>query len=238
MNFLRRFIVSQRPGFSSLSRTRLRNVPTFRSYSSAEKGSDAGETKVNDNPSEALDANKSLAEKEAKITELSDSYLRLLADMENLRTRTKREIESAGQFAITKFSKDIIGVADVLEMALKSVDPEHPLLTGNAAEKAEADSDAEAVPELKNNVNADPKLAQLVQGIEMTLEEVRKVLMKHGILPILPLHQKFDPNLHNALFQVPTGDVEPGTVVNVIKRGYLLHHRVLRAADVGVSKAP
>lgn len=176
-----------------------------------------------------------LVEKDGKLREVSDSYLRCLADMENLRTRTKKEIEAASQFAVTRFSKDIISVADVLEMALHSVDPKHPLLVGRAAEAAQVDEDASSLPSTNGSGTAD-KLDQLVKGIEMTLEEVRKVLRKHGIVPIEPLHQPFDPNLHNALFQVPTGDVAPGTVVAVAKRGYLLHHRVLRAADVGVSK--
>lgn len=180
------------------------------------------------------DAAAMLAEKDGKIAELKDSYLRLLADMENLRTRTRKETEAASQYAITKFSKDVIGVADVLEMALKAVDPAHPLLTGRAAEQAQPADDAPAVPRAADT----SPLGQLVLGIEMTLEETRKVLMKHGIVPIEPLHQPFDPHMHNALFQVPTAAVAPGTVVAVVKRGYSLHQRVLRAADVGVAKQP
>jgi molecular chaperone GrpE len=179
-----------------------------------------------------------LAEKEAKLKEVSDSYLRLLADMENLRARTKKEVEAASQFAVTKFAKDVISVADVMEMALKSVDPEHPLLAGPAAERAESDVDSQATPNPPNGEGIAGKYEQLIKGLGMTLEEVRKVLKKHGVVPIEPLHQRFDPNLHNALFQVPTADAEAGVVVSVAKKGYLLHHRVLRAADVGVSKKP
>lgn len=195
-------------------------------------------TPTSNEPAATLE--KTLAEKEAKLKEVSDSYLRLLADMENLRTRTKKEVESASQFAVTKFAKDVISVADVMEMALKSVDPEHPLLAGPAAERAESDVDSPATPNPPNG-NGDGiagKYEQLIKGLGMTLEEVRKVLKKHGVVPIEPLHQRFDPNLHNALFQVPTGDVEAGVVVSVAKKGYLLHHRVLRAADVGVSRKP
>lgn len=213
-----------------LSSWNLVGQPSFRFFS--QNGS--GETQKPAEPS----PEQKLAEKDTKIKELSDSYLLILADMENLRNRTKREVESASQFAIAKFSKDIISVADVLEMALKSVDPEHPLLTGVAAENAQADNDAESVPDADRKFGLDTKLGQLVQGIEMTIDEVRKVLRKHGVTPIEPLHQPFDPNLHNALFQVPTEDVAPGTVVSVIKRGYVLHQRVLRAADVGVAKNP
>lgn len=194
----------------------------------------AGDSGAAAKPAEAT-LEQQLAEKEVKIKEINDGYLRCLADMENLRQRTKKEVEAASQFAITKFSKDIISVADVLEMALKSVDPNHPLLVGPQAEAEQADNDSPSVPAPNG---ADGKYAQLVEGIEMTLEEVRKVLAKHGIVPIEPLHQPFDPNLHNALFQVPSAEIAPGTVVSVAKRGYVLHHRVLRAADVGVSRKP
>lgn len=214
-------------GWSPLGR------PVVRLFSQNDQGSSGPIEKASEPTVE-----QKLSEKEAKIKELGDNYLLVLADMENLRNRTKREVENASQFAITKFSKDIIGVADVLEMALKSVDPEHPLLTGAAAEKAQPDNDAESVPDAGRKFGQDTKFGQLVQGIEMTIDEVRKVLRKHGVTPIEPLHQPFDPNLHNALFQVPTEDVAPGTVVSVVKRGYVLHQRVLRAADVGVSKKP
>ncbi len=224
MSYLRH-LTSQLRGFTAFSaRSRALPLSCIRRYTQ-----ESGPSTVDASATENL-----IKEKDEKIRELSDSYLRLLADMENLRNRTKREVESASQFAITKFSKDIISVADVLEMALKSVDPNHPLLTGPAAEKPQTDNDSESVPKTLETSEFD----QLIQGIEMTLEEVRKVLKKHGIVPIEPLHQPFDPNLHNALFQVPTDEVAPGVVVSVTNRGYILHQRVLRAADVGVSKKP
>lgn len=72
----------------------------------------------------------------------------------------------------------------------------------------------------------------------MTLEELRKVLKQHGVVPVEPMHQRFDPNLHMALFEVPSGEVEAGTVMGVQKKGYLLNGRVIRAAQVAVSRKP
>ena len=152
--------------------------------------------------------NGQTAQSEDRFAALQDSYLRALADMENLRTRTKKEVDSASQFAIQKFAKDVIGVADVLEMAVHQ--------SSATAATAEA----------------------MREGMEMTLEELRKVLKQHGIAPIDPLHQRFDPNQHMALYEVPSGEVEAGTVMTVQKKGYLLNGRVIRAAQVAVSRKP
>jgi molecular chaperone GrpE len=160
-------------------------------------------------------SNASNAKPEDKLAALQDSYLRTLADMEYLRQRTRREVDSAGQFAIQRFAKDIIGVADVLETAL-----------GQSGNQTTA-----------NAVGADDSSYKtLQQGLEMTLEELHKVLKAHGVTPIDPLHQRFDPNQHMAMYEVPAEDVEPGTVVSVQKKGYLLNGRVIRAAQVAVSK--
>jgi molecular chaperone GrpE len=133
--------------------------------------------------------------------------------MENLRQRTKKEVEGASQFAIQRFCKDIVTVADLLEMALKS-----------AKESA--------------STNTTGGAGSLMAGLQMTLEELSKTFAKHGVTPIDPLHQKFDPSLHNALYEVPDASVAPGTIVMVQKKGYLLHHRVIRPADVGIARAP
>lgn len=130
--------------------------------------------------------------------------------MENLRQRTKRDIEASSQFAIQRFAKDLIPVIDILEVALSS----------------------------KSTASSEKQLADLMTGLGMTVSELQRALSKHGVTAVDPLNQKFDPNVHNALFEVPYGDVEPGTVVNVQKKGYMLHHRCLRPADVGVSRKP
>lgn len=138
--------------------------------------------------------------------------------MENLRQRAKRDNEAASLFAIQRFSKDIISVADVLEMALASVGP--------SPTNSSAPHDAEK------------KLGDLIEGLSMTLAEVHKAFQKHGLTVIDPLHQKFNPNEHNALFEVPSVDVDPGTIVNVQKKGYMLHQRVIRPAEVGIARKP
>lgn len=150
-----------------------------------------------------------------------------LADMENLRQRTKRDIEAAGQFSIQKFSKDVISIADVLEMALGSANPAGQVRGG----------DAPGTPAL-GAAEAGKRLSDLLDGLSMTLEELHKVFAKHGVAVIDPLHQRFDPKIHNAIYEVPTTDVDPGVVVAVQKKGYTLHHRVIRPAEVGVSRKP
>lgn len=144
--------------------------------------------------------------------------------MENLRQRTKREVEAASQFAIQRFCKDIISVADVLEMALASA-------------TAPSASDNGSGPE-KSLSSPRKQLEDMLAGLEMTLEELHKVFARHNVTPISPLHQRFDPNLHNALYEMPTADSEPGTIVAVQKKGYMLHQRVIRPADVGVARKP
>ena len=168
-------------------------------------------------------------QKDEKMTALQDSYLRALADMENLRNRTKREVESAGQFAIQKFAKDIITVADILEMALGRA----PKTDAEVKVPNETRPDAPSA-----NTNPSNELSALRQGMEMTLDELRKVLKTHGVTPIDPMHQRFDPNQHMALFEIPSDQVDSGTVLSVEKKGYLLNGRVIRAAQVAVSRKP
>ncbi|ORX88900.1 GrpE-domain-containing protein [Basidiobolus meristosporus CBS 931.73] len=147
-------------------------------------------------------------DKEKKLAEIKDAYLRCLAEMENVRNRTRKEIEQASQFAITKFAKDLLNTVDILNMALKAV-----------PEQARGEND-----HLKN----------LYTGVSMTEAELVKALNRHGVVQDNPAGQKFDPNVHQALYQVPMPDKEPGTIISVEKVGYLLRGRVLRAAQVGV----
>lgn len=172
---------------------------------------------------------KGSIELEAKLAELKDAYLRTLADMENLRQRTRREVEAAKLFGHQAFAKDIISVGEVLEMALASVKKTGIEKDSNTKEGGQVDAE--------NAANVKHQMQDLVDGLSMTLEEFGKALAKHGISVIDPLHQKFDPNHHTALFEVPTEGVEPGTVVVVEKKGYMLHQRLLKSATVGISKA-
>lgn len=216
------------------------NCGCSRCYSSSSGSSDvkSDESGTKSEPSDSI-----LSEKDAKINQLQDSYLRCLADMENLRQRTKKEVESASTFAIQKFCKDIVGVADVLELALGSVknDPRTAkLLRGveEALEEPDTPEDSIDSETLLSQEELSHRLKDLAVGLSMTLSELTKVFSRHGVTPIDPLHQKFDPNYHLALYEVPNGDLEAGTVVAVQKKGYLLNHRVVRPAAVGVSKKP
>lgn len=185
--------------------------------------------------------NGSVQESDAKIAQMQDSYLRCLVDMENLRQRTKKEVESATSFAIQKFCKDIVSVADVLELAIGSVknDPRTAkLLEGQeeAIEEADTPSDAVDTAMQLSKEELAQRLKDLSVGLSMTLAELIKVFARHGVISIDPLHQKFDPNFHMAMYEVKNPELDIGTVVAVQKKGYLLNHRVIRPASVGVSK--
>lgn len=145
-----------------------------------------------------------------EVTELKDKLLRTLADMENLRRRTEREVKDAGTYAVTKFARDMLGVADNLRRAIETAPPE-----------ARGEGSA-----------AKP----ILEGVELTERALLQALERHGVKPIEAVGAKFDPNLHQAVFEVPNPDVPNGTVVQVMQSGYVIADRVLRAAMVGVAK--
>jgi molecular chaperone GrpE len=142
--------------------------------------------------------------------ELKDRVLRTLAEMENLRRRTEREVADSRVYAIQSFARDLVGVADNIQRALDAVRDSGVTLEGPA--KA------------------------LVDGVELTERELLKVLEKNGVKKFDPKGEKFDPNLHQAMFEVPDARVPSGSVVQVIQPGYAIGDRVLRPALVGVSK--
>ena len=146
---------------------------------------------------------------ESTITDLKDRLLRTMADMENLRNRSRREQEDALKYATTNFARDLLNVSDNLRRALESV-PE------------DADPENETLKTLRD-------------GIEMTERELLSVFERHGIAAINPVGEKFDHNAHQAMFKVPGADAAPGTVVQVIQTGYMLRDRLLRPAMVGVA---
>lgn len=149
---------------------------------------------------------------ELENADLKDRLLRAAAEMENLRRRNERELADTRQYAVTGFARDIVSVADNLRRALEAV-------PGEAGA-------------------ADPSLAKLVEGVEMTERDLLKTLGRHGVQRLDPQGQKFDPNFHQAMFEVENADLAGGTVVQVVQPGYSLGERVLRPALVGVSKAP
>ena len=153
-----------------------------------------------------------LQQSEARVKELEDQLLRSYAERENIRKIGQNDAENAKKFAVRGFAKDILDVADNLERALLNV---------------KQDS-LEAIPELK----------ALYDGLKLTHSGLIDIFKRHHITVIPALGAKFDPNIHQALFSFPDPSQAPDTVAQVLKQGYLLHDRVLRAADVGVIKAP
>lgn len=147
---------------------------------------------------------------EAERDDIKDKLLRTLAEMENLRRRTEREISDAKAYAVTSFARDLLGSADNLRRALESV-PE----TARAA--------------------ADNTLKAVVEGVELTERELLKTLERHGVRKIDPQGEKFDPNLHQAMFEAPDAAIAKGLVSKVVQTGYKIGERVLRPALVGVS---
>jgi molecular chaperone GrpE len=148
---------------------------------------------------------------EALAAELKDRLLRTLAEMENLRKRTEREVTDARVYGVSSFARDILGVADNMRRALDAVSPE-----------------------LRSSAEAGVKA--LIDGVELTERELQKALEKNGVRQFSPRGAKFDPNVHQAIFEVPNASVPAGSVVEVVQPGYMLGERVLRPAMVGVSK--
>jgi len=154
-----------------------------------------------------------LAEAAREVAEYKDKLLRTLAEMENLRRRTEREVADARLYGIASFARDILAVADNMDRALQALDAE-------LREKADAG------------------LKALLDGVEITERELLKVLDKHGVKKFEPKGEKFDPNLHQAMYEVPDASLQPGTVAQVVQAGYMIGERVLRPAMVAVAKSP
>ena len=146
-----------------------------------------------------------------EAADMKDRLLRTLAEMENLRRRTDKEVADARTYGVTNFARDILAVADNMERALKALDDEI-------------------------RTKADAGVKALLDGVELTERELIKVMEKHGVRRLEPAGQKFDPNLHQAMLEVPDPSVPSGTVVQVMQPGYTIGERVLRPALVGVSK--
>jgi molecular chaperone GrpE len=156
----------------------------------------------------AVDA---LAAAEAEIARLKDQLLRALAETENLRRRSQRELADAAKYAATGFAKEILPVADNLGRALAAI-------PAGAAEQ-------------------DPALKALQDGVAATERQLLAAFERHGIRRIDPMGERFDSNLHQAMFEVPGSGEPAGTIVQVLQPGYLLNDRLLRPAMVGVAKA-
>jgi molecular chaperone GrpE len=147
----------------------------------------------------------------AENTELRDRYLRLAAEMDNLRRRTERDVKDAKSYSVASFARDMLSVADNLRRTLDALPPE-------------------------TRAEADTGLKTLTEGVEMTERSMLSALERHGVRQLEPMGQKFDPNFHQAMFEVPNGDVPNNTVIQVVQAGFAIGERVLRPAMVGVAK--
>jgi len=151
-----------------------------------------------------------LVELEAQVGDLNDKLLRAVAETENVRRRSQREKDDATKYAIASFAGDMVSVADNLTRALGSIDEE-----------------TRAADEAVNN---------LMAGVEMTLRDLLNTFERTGIKRIEALDKPFDPNLHEAMFEMEDPAKPTGTVVQIIQEGYTIRDRLLRPTKVGVSK--
>ena len=147
----------------------------------------------------------------AENAELKDRVLRVLAEMENLRRRTEKEVADARAYGVTAFARDMLTVADNLARALESL-PVEALASADGAFKG------------------------LLEGVELTGRDLQSALGRHGVTKLEPKGEKFDPNFHQAMFEAPDESLPAGTVMQVVQSGWKIGERVLRPALVGVSK--
>ena len=152
-----------------------------------------------------------LGARDAEIAELKERVMRQLAETENVRRRLEKEKQDAGAYAMTSFARELLAVADNLRRALAAV----PV-----------------------GARSDQSLSGFLVGVEMTEKELLKAFGKFGIVKVEAEGQRLNPNLHQAMVEIPTADAEPGTVVQVMQDGYQIKDRLLRPALVGVAKAP
>jgi molecular chaperone GrpE len=174
------------------------------------------ETPANENaeavqPDPVAELTRANAELAKANGELKDQLLRALAEMENLRKRTEREVADMRVYGIATFAREVLAVADNIRRALDATGPDW-------------------------KATADPNAQALFDGVELTERELLKVLEKHGIRRIEPQGQKFDPNLHQAVFEIEDASVPAGTVLQVLQAGFTIGERILRPAMVGVAK--
>jgi molecular chaperone GrpE len=187
--------------------------PTARQGEEAVAENGNGESKASIAKQGTQNESDPVSEARRESAEFKDKLLRTLAEMENLRKRTEREVADARLYSIASFAREVLAVADNMHRALEAVDAE-----------------------LREHPNS--KIQALVEGVELTERELLKTLEKHGVKKFSPEAEKFDPNVHQAMFELESVEVPPGHIAQVIQAGYMIGDRVLRPALVAVAKAP
>ena len=181
--------------------------------SSPSDGNANGEVNQDEMQSEITREAARISELNAEIAALKERYLRAAAETENVRKRGEREKNEAAQYGIQRMARDLLSVVDNFARALEALKPE-----------ARASLPA-------------PVLA-VVEGIEATQRELAAIFERHGIKRIDAKGQRFNPNLHQAIAEMPSGEYPAGTVIDVAQTGYTLADRLLRPAMVMVSSGP
>lgn len=159
---------------------------------------------------EITDEAVELDELRAERDQLRDRYMRALADAENARKRSERDRREAEQYGGSRLARDLLSVYDNLKRALQSAGEEQ-----------------------------SPASAALLEGVELTMRELLNIFSRHGITRVAPeIGERFDPNLHEAMFEAPVPGTRAGDIIEVSAEGFQLHDRLLRPAQVGVSSTP
>lgn len=181
------------------------------SDSTSTENSENGSEKVAEGSADStVSADQALiADLQKQLKEAKDQVIRSYAEEENVRRIARRDVENARTYANTSFAKAMLEVADDLERALS------------------------VVPAEKRAATEDPHLKGLIEGIEMTDKNLTKIFAKFGVRKFGEVDDPFDPSLHEALFRLPAGDKKPDTIGQIVKKGYKLNDRVIRAAQVG-----
>lgn len=180
-------------------------------------GEDQDNTQTGESDTPAPDAatdNTRIAQLESDLAVMKDNWLRAKADTENIRKRAERDMQETRKYAVAAFAGDVINVAENLFRAMESI------------------------PEDVVNQEGEGLVKTVYAGVDMTLKQLMDMFERHGIKRVNPLGQPFDHNYHQAVTQIETPDSAPGTVVQVMQAGYMIHDRLLRPAMVGVAKAP
>ena len=172
------------------------------------------EERVDDDTSEGAEdaaGEESLGD---KLAAANDQLLRALAELENTRRRAERDRGEALKYGAMSFARDMVGVADNLARALKAIE----------------DTDDAAKADLPDAIQA------LLEGVDATQRDLMAALARHKVTPLAPLGEKFDPNVHEAMFEAPGTGQETGTIIDVVETGFMMEERLLRPAKVGLAK--
>lgn len=172
------------------------------------------EERVDDDTSEGAEDAAGEESLEDKLAAANDQLLRALAELENTRRRAERDRGEALKYGAMSFARDMVGVADNLARALKAIE----------------DTDDAAKADLPDAIQA------LLEGVDATQRDLMAALARHKVTPLAPLGEKFDPNVHEAMFEAPGTGQETGTIIDVVETGFMMEERLLRPAKVGLAK--